>query len=138
MTSTDGPSLDPSAATVTRLLNEAAAAGGEQAAAAATALLPLVYDQLRRLAGSKMRQQPPEHTLQATALAHEAYLRLGGGGRVRGWEGRRHFFAAAAEAMRCILVDAARRRKRLKRGGGRQRVDLDAAQPTVNEPPEDL
>ena len=123
---------------VTRLLNEATGAAGNQAAEAAAALLPMIYDELRRLARRRMRQQPPEHTLQATALVHEAYLRLVKGGSVRQWAGRRHFFAAAAEAMRCILVDNARRRGRLKRGGARQRVNPDVAELTADEPSEDL
>jgi RNA polymerase sigma factor (TIGR02999 family) len=128
---------DSSAATVTRLLNEAAGAGG---GGAAEALLPLVYDQLRRLAASKMRQQRVEHTLQATSLVHEAYLRLVDESGLRPWESRRHFFAAAAEAMRWILLDSARHKNRLKRGGGadRQRINLDEMQVTVGEPPEDL
>src|SRR5690242_6355185 len=87
---------------ITRLLNEAAGAkpdaGAGAGAGAAAALLPLVYDELRRLAANRMRQQPPEHTLQATALVHEAYLRLVGDADSRGWTDRRHFFAAAAEA----------------------------------------
>src|SRR2546423_10853557 len=108
---------------LTRLLNEGA--GGEGAAT----LLPMVYDQLRRLASSRMRQQSPEHTLQATALVHEAYLRLVQGQGSQQWKNQQHFFAAAAEAMRCILVDSARRNNRLKHGGGacadRQRVSFD-------------
>jgi RNA polymerase sigma factor (TIGR02999 family) len=140
-TSSGAAARDSSAATVTRLLNEAAGAGGERAA---EALLPLVYDQLRRLAASKMRQQRPEHTLGATALVHEAYLRLVDESGVRQWESRRHFFAAAAEAMRWILIDNARHKTRLKRGGeaaatgSRQRVSLDEMQATLGEPPEDL
>jgi RNA polymerase sigma factor (TIGR02999 family) len=119
---------------VTRLINQAAAGQSGNAAA----LLPLVYEELRRLAGSRMRQQSPDHTLQATALVHEAYLRLVKGEDVRQWDGRRHFFAAAAEAMRCILVDNARRKNRLKRGGRFERISIDQAQLTVDEPPEDL
>lgn len=128
---------DTSAA-ITRILNQAV--GAEASGKAAAALLPLVYDELRRLAASRMRQQPPEHTLQATALVHEAYLRLVAHADSRRWEDRRHFFAAAAEAMRCILVDNARRKSRLKRGGGdeRHRIDLDRCQLTVDEPPDDL
>jgi RNA polymerase sigma factor (TIGR02999 family) len=86
-------------------------------------LLPLVYRELRRLAASKMARQPAGHTLQATALVHEAYIRLAGSGK-HSWESRGHFFAAAAEAMRHILVDRARRKKRVKHGGDLQRVDL--------------
>jgi RNA polymerase sigma factor (TIGR02999 family) len=93
-------------------------------ACAAEQLLPLVYDELRKLAAHKMSLQPPGQTLQATALVHEAYLRLVGGEEKR-WESRRHFFNAAAEAMRRILVDHARKRGRKKRGGQRQRVSLE-------------
>src|SRR5437868_15510451 len=103
---------------MTRLL-DAAAAGDRQAAAD---LLPLVYDELRKLAAVRMAAESPGHTLDATALVHEAYLRLVGGQR---FDHRGHFFAAAAEAMRRILVEAARKRGRLKRGGGRDRVSLD-------------
>jgi RNA polymerase sigma factor (TIGR02999 family) len=92
---------------------------------AAEQLLPLVYDELRRLAAQKLAQEKPGQTLQATALVHEAYLRLVGGDRTRDWDGRRHFFAAAAEAMRRILINRARDKRRQKRGGGLQRVDLD-------------
>jgi RNA polymerase sigma factor (TIGR02999 family) len=91
---------------------------------AAEELLPLVYEELRRLAANKMAQQPPGHTLQATALVHEAWLKLVGSGREQ-WEGRRHFFAAAAEAMRHILIDRARKRLSLRHGGGQQRLDID-------------
>jgi RNA polymerase sigma factor (TIGR02999 family) len=100
------------------LLLDAAAAGDRQAAAD---LLPLVYDELRKLAAAKMAAEAPNHTLNATALVHEAYLRLVGD---QDFEGRGHFFAAAAEAMRRILVNHARDRKRLKRGGGRERLEL--------------
>src|SRR5262245_19541274 len=92
---------------------------------AAAQLLPLVYDELRQLAAAKLAQERPGQTLQATALVHEAYLRLVGEEQTRDWDGRRHFFAAAAEAMRRILVENARRKKRRKRGGGLRRVDLD-------------
>jgi RNA polymerase sigma factor (TIGR02999 family) len=88
-------------------------------------LLPLVYDELRRLAAGQMAHQPSGHTLQATALVHEAYLRLVGSGQ-HGWDGRRHFFAAAAEAMRHVLVDRARRKQRAKHGGELERADIDA------------
>src|SRR6476660_2411535 len=106
---------------VTHLL-DAAAAGDRQAAAD---LLPLVYDELRKLAAARLAAENPGQTLQATALVNEAYLRLVGPGDAPNWDHRGHFFAAAAEAMRRILVDAARRRGRLKRGGGRARVDLE-------------
>ncbi len=92
--------------------------------AAAKDLLPLVYEELRRLARSKMAQQSAGHTLQPTALVHEAWLRLVGSERQE-WNGRGHFFAAAAEAMRHILVDSARRKRRAKHGGGQERLDVD-------------
>ncbi len=92
--------------------------------ATAADLLPLVYDELRKLAAARMAAESPDHTLQPTALVHEAYLRLVGRGDDHRWEGRGHFFAAAAEAMRRILVDHARDRNRLKRGGGRVRLGL--------------
>src|ERR671929_708661 len=100
---------------------------------AAERLLPLVYEELRRLAATKLAQEKPGQTLQATALVHEAYLRLVGGGQPQEWTGRGHFFAAAAEAMRRILVDEARRKKADKHGGGRRRVDLpgDLAAPAA-------
>src|SRR5712672_278521 len=103
---------------VTHLL-DAAAAGDRQAAAD---LLPLVYDELRALAAARLAAEAPGHTLDATALVHEAYLRLVGD---QHFDGRGHFFAAAAEAMRRILVNHARDRNRLKRGGGRVRLGLD-------------
>jgi RNA polymerase sigma factor (TIGR02999 family) len=103
---------------ITQLL-DAAAAGERQAMAD---LLPLVYDELRKLAAARMAAEKPGHTLDATALVHEAYLRLIGD---QHFAGRGHFFAAAAEAMRRVLVNHARDRNRLKRGGGRNRVDLD-------------
>jgi RNA polymerase sigma factor (TIGR02999 family) len=102
---------------LTHLLN-AAAAGDRRAAAD---LLPLVYDELRKLAAARMTAEAPGHTLDATALVHEAYLRLVGDQQ---FDGRGHFFAAAAESMRRILVNHARDRKRLKRGGGRVRLEL--------------
>jgi RNA polymerase sigma factor (TIGR02999 family) len=92
---------------------------------AAEQLLPLVYDELRQLAAQKLAQEKPGQTLQATALVHEAYLRLVDPSKVQHWNSRGHFFAAAAEAMRRILLDQARDKKRLKRGGGWKRVDLD-------------
>jgi RNA polymerase sigma factor (sigma-70 family) len=127
---------------VTQLL-EAIQQGQPQAA---EALLPLVYDELRKLARSKLRHEQPGHTLEATALVHEAYVRLVGGGVASSqepvaseggsatghrplatghWDGRGHFFAAAAEAMRRILVEAARRKRRLKRGGDLERQAID-------------
>jgi len=91
---------------------------------AADELLPLVYEELRRLAARKMSQEPPGQTLQATALVHEAYIRLVDS-QARDWKGRTHFFATAAEAMRHILIDNARRKKSLKHGGDRRRIGLD-------------
>lgn len=90
---------------------------------AAEQLLPLVYEELRKLAAARLAQEKPGQTLQATALVHEAYLRLVGPGNEQRWDGRGHFFAAAAEAMRRILVEQARKKGRLKRGGNRQRID---------------
>ena len=95
-------------------------------ARAANELLPLVYQELRRLATHKMAGEVSGHTLQPTALVHEAFLRLVGSGQARQWDGRGHFFAAAAEAMRRILVESARRKKRWKHGGQWERVDVDA------------
>ena len=92
---------------------------------AAEQLLPLVYDELRKLASERMAQEKPGQTLQATALVHEAYLRLVDVDKVQHWNSRGHFFAAAAEAMRRILVDNARRKQSKKRGGDRIRLDLD-------------
>src|SRR5579863_10045131 len=105
---------------VTQILN--AIAGGDPSAA--DQLLPLVYDELRRLAAERLRGEPQGHTLQATALVHEAYLRLVGTGAQPHWDSRGHFFAAAAEAMRRILVDGVRRRRADKRGGAHERVAL--------------
>ena len=105
---------------------------------AAEQLLPLVYDELRRLAARKLAREKPGQTLQATALVHEAYLRLVGGQEVRGWDGRGHFFAAAAEAMRRILVDNARRKVGPKAGGNLNRLDLIAIEPALEDPRFDL
>jgi hypothetical protein len=96
-------------------------------AGAAAQLLPLVYDELRRLAAQRLAQEKPGQTLQPTALVHEAYLRLVGPGEERHWDSRGHFFAAAAEAMRRILVEQARRKQRVRHGGGRKRIDLGEA-----------
>lgn len=105
---------------------------------AADRLLPLVYDELRKLAAAKLSHEPAGQTLQATALVHEAYLRLVGDAGNSRWDSRGHFFAAAAESMRRILVESARRKKRLKRGGDRVRQGLDEAEFAVPEPREDL
>jgi RNA polymerase sigma factor (TIGR02999 family) len=94
---------------------------------AAEQLLPLVYDELRKLASQKLAQENPGQTLQATALVHEAYIRLVDVEKVQHWNSRGHFFAAAAEAMRRILVESARRRRSLKRGGDLHRINLDEA-----------
>jgi RNA polymerase sigma factor (TIGR02999 family) len=94
---------------------------------AASQLLPLVYDELRRLAAQKLAQEKPGHTLQPTALVHEAYLRLVGKDASHPWDSRGHFFAAAAEAMRRILIDNARRKKRKRHGGGQVRIELEEA-----------
>jgi RNA polymerase sigma factor (TIGR02999 family) len=96
--------------------------------AAADELLPQLYDELRKLAAAKIAQEKPGHTLQATALLHEAYLRVAKGGDQQTWESQRHFFAAAAEAMRRILVESARRKRRLKHGGALQHADRDVNQ----------
>lgn len=101
-------------------------------------LLPLVYHELRRLAAHKLASEASGHTLQPTALVHEAYLRLVGPGQAQQWDGRGHFFAAAAEAMRRILVESARRKKRLKHGGELQRVDLDKVELPLPMPDEEL
>src|SRR3954452_20397537 len=106
---------------VTRLL-DAAATGDRQAAAD---LLPLVYDELRALAAARMAAESPDQTLQPTALVHEAYLRLIGPADAARWDHRGHFFAAAAEAMRRILVDAARRKAAARHGGGLARLELE-------------
>jgi len=110
-------------------------------ARAAEELLPLVYDELRRLAASQLSHQPPGQTLQATALVHEAWLRLVGTDQAASdpkWDGRRHFFGAAAEAMRHILIDRARRKSRPKHGGGLARVNVDRLELAETTPPEEL
>lgn len=118
---------------ITHLL--AAAASGEPQAA--EKLLPLVYEELRQVAARQLAHERPGQTLQATALVHEAYLRVVGGG-VDLWQNRRHFFAAAAEAMRRILVERARRKRRVRHGGGRLRVELDANDIPLDDPAVDL
>jgi RNA polymerase sigma factor (TIGR02999 family) len=118
---------------VTQLL----AAIGKGNPTATDELLPLIYEELRSLAHRKMDAEPPGHTLQATALVHEAYLRLLGGGETS-WNSRGHFYAAAAEAMRRILVEWARKRGRIKHGGGRRRMPLAAAGLVVDEDSVDL
>ena len=105
---------------------------------AAAQLLPLVYDELRRLAAQRLAQEKPGQTLQATALVHEAYLRLVDTDQAQQWDSRGHFFAAAAEAMRRILVNRAQEKRCLKRGGGRKRVDLNALAVVDDAADEDL
>jgi RNA polymerase sigma factor (TIGR02999 family) len=105
---------------------------------AASRLLPLVYEELRRLAAQQLAREPGGQTLQPTALVHEAYLRLAGAGGEKHWDNRGHFFAAAAEAMRHILIDNARRKQRPKHGGDRQRVAVDVAAPRAEMTLEDL
>ena len=118
---------------VTRILN----AIEQGNAKAANELLPLVYEELRLLAAQKMSRESPGQTLQATALVHEAYIRLVGS-EARNWRGRTHFFTAAAEAMRRILIDNARHKKSLKHGGGRRIANLDDAEAAIEEPSEDI
>ena len=103
----------------------------------ASELLPLVYEELRKLAAHKLANEAPGQTLQPTALVHEAWLRLSGNGN-QDWDGRGHFFAAAAEAMRRILVESARRKKRIKHGGDHRRVDLEDHDVPVRPPPEEI
>jgi RNA polymerase sigma factor (TIGR02999 family) len=121
---------------VTRILQ--ALASGDRVAGAE--LLPLIYGELRKLAARNMAREPAGQTLDATGLVHEAYLRLVGSGEkeARHWDGRAHFFGAAAEAMRRILVENARRKSRIKHGGELQRVSLNDAEPTVAPTPEEI
>lgn len=105
---------------------------------AAQELLPLVYDELRKLAAVKLTNEKPGQTLQATALVHDAYIRLVDGNSVQRWDSRGHFFAAAAEAMRRILVDNAKRKNALKRGGDGKRIDMSAVEPAVSAPSDDI
>jgi RNA polymerase sigma factor (TIGR02999 family) len=118
---------------VTRILD--AIQSGD--AKAAEELLPVVYGELRKLAARKMASEAPGHTLQATALVHEAWLRLAGSNQPS-WENRAHFFGAAAEAMRRILVDHARRKQSLKRGAGAERLELDETALVLSAPPDEL
>jgi RNA polymerase sigma factor (TIGR02999 family) len=105
---------------------------------AAEQLLPLVYEELRKLAAQKLAEEKPGQTLQATALVHEAYLRLVDTEKAQHWNSRRHFFAAAAEAMRRVLVERARARSSCKRGGGRERLDLEELTVASPERPDEL
>lgn len=119
---------------VTRILSAIEQGDGQ----AAEHLLPLVYDELRRLAAQRMAQEAPGHTLQATALVHEAYIRLVDGNRIQRWDSRGHFFAAAAEAMRRILVERARRKRGPEAGGGCSQVDLSQVDLQIQGPQTDL
>lgn len=105
---------------------------------AASQLLPLVYDELRKLAAQRLAHEKPGQTLQATSLVHDAYIRLVDTERVQHWNSRGHFFAAAAEAMRRILVENARRKRRIKRGGDRARIDVDGIEIAAPERSDDL
>jgi RNA polymerase sigma factor (TIGR02999 family) len=106
--------------------------------AAAEQLLPLVYEELRKLAAARLAQENPGQTLQATALVHEAYLRLVAGEKDQHWDGRGHFFAAAAEAMRRILIDQARHKASLKASGGLRRLNLSEIEPALSGPQVDM
>lgn len=118
---------------VTRIINAIQQGDGH----ASEELLPLVYEELRLLAAQKMSQEKPGQTLQATALVHEAYIRLMGSGE-QGWDNKGHFFAAAAEAMRRILVDNARQKKTVKRGYGKHKINFETLELPYESPPEDL
>jgi len=118
---------------ITRMVQAMQAGDGRTA----EELLPQVYEELRRLAAQKMAREAPGQTLQATALVHEAWLRLGGGERPQ-WQNRAHFFAAAAEAMRRILVEAARRKKRLRHGGGLERLEVETVELPAPMPDDEL
>jgi RNA polymerase sigma factor (TIGR02999 family) len=118
---------------VTRILNAIERGDGR----AIDELLPAVYQELRQLAARRLSREKPGQTLQATALVHEAYLRLVGEEN-QPWKGKTHFFAAAAEAMRRILIENARRKHRLKRGGDERRVDMDEAEIAIEGPSQDL
>lgn len=118
---------------VTQILNAIEEGDGQ----AADKLLPLVYEELRHLAAQKMNQEKPGQTLQATALVHEAYIRLVGS-EAQHWNSRGHFFGAAAEAMRRILIENARRKQRLRRGGSREKIDLKGKDAVIEVPSEDI
>ena len=133
-----GSGPDNSKSEVTRILQAAEYGGGD--GIVAEKLLPLVYDELRKLAAHRMAGQPPNQTLQATALVHEAYLRLVGSDESKRahWDSRGHFFAAAAEAMRRILIDRARQKQSLKRGGDMARTTLDESKVGGAAEPEEI
>jgi RNA polymerase sigma factor (TIGR02999 family) len=118
---------------VTRILNAIEQGDAKEAGK----LLPLVYEELRRLAAQKLSNERPGHTLQATALVHEVYMRLAGSDR-QSFQGRTHFFGAAAEAMRRILIDNARHKKSQKRGGGHRKVDIEDQELAIAGPSDDL
>jgi RNA polymerase sigma factor (TIGR02999 family) len=119
---------------VTRILSQIEQGNSQ----AAEKLLPLVYDELRKLASVKLAQEKPGQTLQATALVHEAYLRLVDSNTAQSWDSRGHFFAAAAEAMRRILIESARRKLQERRGGGMARIDLDEAEVATRITPDQM
>ncbi len=125
---------EPDRSVVTRMI-EAVGQGDPQAA---HDLLPIVYDELRRLAAQRLAHEKPGQTFEATALVHEAYLRLVGSDPERPWNGRGHFFSAAAEAMRRILVENARRKHRVRHGGGVDRIDLDRIDLAADDAPDEL
>ncbi len=126
--------MDEPRAESLRQVLEAVGRGDRQAAAE---LLPLVYEELRRLAKSRISKLPPGNTLQGTALVHEAYMKLVGK-KDPGWESRGHFFGAAAQAMRQILVDQAKRKKSVKHGGGKNRIDIEAVDIPLASPADDI
>ncbi len=119
---------------VTQILGQIEDGDGQ----AAEKLLPLVYDELRKLAAARMAKENPGQTLQATALVHEAYIRLVNLDEAKHWDSRSHFFTAAAEAMRRIVVEAARRKRRLKHGGAHEKVDMDGLEIAVEGPSRDV
>src|SRR5207247_2528761 len=129
------PSLSPRALALVNEVSQLLIALERAEPRAAEQLLPLVYDELRRLAAALMARELPGQTLDATALVHEAYLRLAGD---HSFAGRRHFFRVAAEAMRRILIDHARQKRRIRHGGDRGRVPLSAAEPAAEAPADDL
>ena len=127
-------SYNRSMSDVTRILSQIESGDSN----ASSELLPLVYEELRKLAAAKMSQEKPGQTLQATALVHEAFMRLVDQDHAPAWENRGHFFAAASEAMRRILINRARDKNRIKRGGGLKRVDLDSLTIATDAPSGDL
>jgi RNA polymerase sigma factor (TIGR02999 family) len=134
----DGTAAEREGAVVLNEITEVLNAIDRGDAKAADQLLPLVYDELRKLAARRLAEEHPGQTLQPTALVHEAYLRVVGANDKQRWDHRGHFFAAAAEAMRRILIDNARRKQSIKHGGGRHRVVGDIVAPQPETSPEDL